>query len=103
MEFIIDHMERKSRMSEYIQLTSKQEEYKHPVMLSFKVNLLEKFYDLAGKKMKDVGAHYFSHHLTQNCRQEGHTVSSFMTHPDWQTKYWKQYWDQDPVEKASYP
>jgi hypothetical protein len=64
---------------------------------------MDRFYDLVGKEMKSVGAHYFAHHLIKNHCQEGHTVSSFYTNPDWQEKYWKDYWDRDPVHSKSYP
>ena len=90
-------------MTEYTQRASNTEEFKNPVMVSFKTNLMDKFYDLAGKEMKAVGAHYFGHTLIKNHRQEGHTVSSFFTNPDWQEKYWKDYWDCDPLWGVSYP
>jgi hypothetical protein len=84
-------------MTEYTQRASTTEEFKNPVMVSFKTDLMSKFYDLIGKGMKDVGAHFFAHQLIKNYCQEGHTVSSFMTNPDWQEKYWKDYWDCDPT------
>jgi hypothetical protein len=90
-------------MTNYMQRISATEEFKNPVMVSFKTNLMDQFYDLVGKEMKDVGAHFFGHTLIKNHRQEGHTISSFFTHPDWQEKYWKAYWDCDPVHSTSYP
>ena len=89
-------------MTNYMQRTSNKGEFNNPVMISFKTDLMGKFYDLVGKEMKDVGAHYFAHHLIKNHCQEGHTISSFVTHPDWQEKYWKDYWDCDPVDYASF-
>lgn len=47
-------------MTEYMQRTSNTEEFKHPVMVSFKTDLMDKFYDLANKEMKSVGAHFVS-------------------------------------------
>ena len=88
-------------MTEYMQRISDRNE--HPVMISFKTNLVNRFYDDAGKAMKDIGAHFFSHNLIKNCLQEGHTTSSFYTNLDWQEKYWKDYWDCDPLWAASYP
>ena len=82
-------------MTEYTQRTSKREGYENPVMVSFKINLMDKFYDLVGKEIKNVGAHYFAHNLIKNRLKEGHTTSSFHTNPDWQEKYWENYWDND--------
>jgi hypothetical protein len=79
------------------------EDLKNPVMVSFKTDLTSKFYDLVGKEMKSIGAHYFAHNLIKNCFQEGHTTSSFHTNLDWQEKYWQKYWDCDPVIFTSYP
>ena len=90
-------------MTNYTQRISNTEEFKNPVMISLKTGLIDKFYDLMGKEMKEVGAHFFGHTLIKNHRQVGHTVSSFFTHPDWQEKYWKDYWDRDPVHSTSYP
>lgn len=90
-------------MTNYMQRTSNTEEFQYPVMVSFKTELMDQFYDLVGKEMKDVGAHFFGHTLIKNHRQEGHTISSFFTNSDWQEKYWKDYWDCDPVHSASYP
>ena len=90
-------------MTKYMQRLSNTEEFKNPVMVSFKTDLIDKFYDLAGKEMKNVGSHFFAHNLIKNCLQEGHTTSSFYTNPDWQEKYWKDYWDCDPLWAASYP
>lgn len=87
-------------MTEYMQRISNRETYERygkPVMVSFKTGLMDKFYDLVGKGMKNVGAHYFAHNLIKNHRQEGHTVSSFYSNPDWQEKYWKDYWDCDLI------
>ena len=90
-------------MTEYMQRISNTEEFKNPVMVSFRTDLMTKFYDLASKEMKNVGCHYFAHNLIKNHCKEGHTISSFVTNPDWQEKYWKDYWDCDPVHSASYP
>ena len=89
-------------MAEYMQCTSDRKGFENPVMVSFKINLMDKFYDLVSKEMKSVGAHYFAHNLIKNHLQEGHTVSSFVTNLDWQEKYWKDYWDCDPLDRASY-
>lgn len=90
-------------MTEYMQRTSNTEEFKNPVRVLFKTDLINRFYDLAGKEMKNVGAHYFAHNLIKNLCKEGHTTSSFVTSPDWQEKYWQDYWDCDPLYYASYP
>jgi hypothetical protein len=89
-------------MTEYTQRTSNREGFENPVMTSFKIDLMDKFYDLMDKRMKDVGAHYFAHNLIKNHLKEGHTVSSFYSNPDWQEKYWKDYWDCDPVDYTNY-
>jgi hypothetical protein len=89
-------------MTNYMQRISATEEFKNPVMVSFKTNLMDQFYDLVGKEMKDVGAHFFGHTLIKNHRQEGHRVSSFSTNPEWQEKYWNKYWDCDPLHRTSY-
>lgn len=90
-------------MTDYMQRKSNLEEFKNPILVSFKTNLISKFHDLVDKDMKNIGAHYFSHSLIKNHRQADHTISSFMTHVDWQEKYWKDYWDCDPIHSASYP
>ena len=89
-------------MAEYMQRISDREEFNNAVMVSFKTDLRDKFCDLLGKEMKEIGAHYFAHHLIKNHLQQGHTVSSFYTHPEWQEKYWKDYWDCDPVDYKSF-
>lgn len=89
-------------MTNYTQRISNAEEFEHPVMVSFKTGLIDKFYDLVGKEMKEVGAHYFGHNLIINHRQDGHRVSSFSTNPEWQEKYWNKYWDCDPLHRTSY-
>jgi len=90
-------------MTNYMLCHSSSEAFKNPVRVSFETVLMDKFYDLVGKEMKNVGAHFFSHNLIKNYCQEGHTVSSFYTNPDWQVKYWKDYWDCDLMRLATYP
>lgn len=67
--------------------------------VTLRLGLHNVFYDTTGKEMDDINCHYFAHHLIQNYRQEGWAVSSFNTNPDWQTKYWSEYWDRDPLER----
>ena len=90
-------------MTNYMLCHSSSEVFKNPVRVSFETALMDKFYDLVGKEMKSVGAHFFGHNLIKNYCEEGHTVSSFSTNPDWQAKYWKDYWDCDLLHLTSCP
>ncbi|MGV8947854.1 MAG: hypothetical protein ACOH2E_00570 [Candidatus Paracaedibacter sp.] len=67
-----------------------------------RTSLVSLFYDTVHKEMKDIGCKYFNHQLIKNYDQRGHMVSSFCTDPDWQLKYWQDYWDCDPLERVSY-
>jgi len=102
-QFIRGNQQKEGKMTEYTQRTSKREGFENPVMVSFKTELMDKFYDFVGKGMKDVGAHYFAHNLIKNHLKEGHTISSFHTNLDWQEKFWKDYWDNDPLDDTNSP
>jgi len=91
-------------MTEYVQRISRAEECKDAVIkVAFRADLISRFYDEVGKGMKSIGCHYFTHNLVKNYCKEGHTTSSFYTNLDWQEKYWKDYWDCDPLWYASHP
>lgn len=90
-------------MSDYKHRKSNLDDFKYPLMVSLKSNLINKFYDHLKKEMQNIGAHYFGHSIIKNYKQEGHTVSSFMTNLEWQEKYWESYWDCDPIHFTSHP
>lgn len=67
--------------------------------ITLKMSLIKTFEEKVSREMREVNCTYFTHQIIQNYRKKGHRVSSFYTNPDWQKKYWQDYWNCDPLER----
>ena len=59
-------------MTQYMQRKSKSNrvEFPYPLVVAFRANLVNIFYDLVGKDMKDIGAHCFGHTLIKTTAEK---------------------------------
>lgn len=56
--------------------------------VTLRESLLSLFQNTIQRNMQELNSHYFAHNLIKNYYKPGHTVSSFVTHPEWQQEYW---------------